>query len=61
MSKLPTSAKDTDGLSIGFDRQQNRRQQELTKNINQKGKYDIRIYFLKKIGFAEHQKKLHKD
>ena len=32
MYKLITSAKDSDDLSIGFDRNRDRRKQELTKN-----------------------------
>ena len=34
MYKLTTSANDTDGLSIGFDGDRNRRRNELTNNEN---------------------------
>ena len=53
---LITGARDTDNLSIGFDRDRGRRQQELTKK-NQKGKCHVRITLKDKFGFAEHQKK----
>ena len=57
MYKLITSAKDTDGLSIGFDRGRNKRQRELTNNKTIKGKYHIRVYLKDILGFAEHQVK----
>ena len=44
MYKLLTSSKGSDDLSIGFDRDCNRRQRELTNNKTQKGKYHVRIY-----------------
>ena len=44
MYKLLTSASDTNDLSIGFDRDRNRRQRELTNNKNQKGEYHIVIF-----------------
>ena len=53
--KLLTSSKGSDDLSIGFDRDRNRRQRELTNNKTQKGKYHLRIY-LKDV-FAEYQEK----
>ena len=43
MSKLITSARNTDDLSIGFDRSRDRRQRELTNNKIQRGKFHIRI------------------
>ena len=57
MYKLLTSSKGSDDLSIGFDRDRNRRQRELTDNKTQKGKYHIRIYLKEVFGFAEYQNK----
>ena len=57
MYKLLTSSKGSDDLSIGFDRDRNRRQRELTNNKTQKGKYHIRIYLKDIFGFAEYQDK----
>ena len=57
MYKLLTSSKGSDDLSIGFDRDRNRRQRELTNNKTQKGKYHIRIYLKDVFGFAEYQNK----
>ena len=57
MYKLLTSSKGSDYLSIGFDRDRNRRQRELTNNKTQKGKYHIRIYLKDVFGFAEYQDK----
>ena len=57
MYKLLTSSKGSDDLSIGFDRDRNRRQRELTINKTQKGKYHIRIYLKDVFGFAEYQDK----
>ena len=55
--KLLTSSKGSDDLSIGFDRDRNRRQRELTNNKTQKGKYHVRIYLKDVFGFAEYQEK----
>ena len=55
--KLITSAKDTDDLSIGFDRDRGRRQRESMKNKNQKGKFHLKILLRDLFAFAEHQKK----
>ena len=55
MYKLLTSSKGSDDLSIGFDRDRNRRQRVLTINKTQKGKYHIRIYLKDVFGFAEYQ------
>ena len=52
-----TSSKDSDDLSIGFDRSRDKRKRELTNNKNIKGKYHIRIYLKDMFGFAEHQEK----
>ena len=57
MYKLLTSSKGSDDLSIGFDRDHNRRQRELTNNKTQKGKYHVRIYLKDVFGFAEYQEK----
>ena len=57
MYKFVTSSKGSDDLSIGFDRDRNRRQRELTNNKSQKGKYHVRIYFKDVFGFAEYQEK----
>ena len=58
MYKLITSAKDFDDLSIGFDRDRNRRQRKLTNNKNVKGKYHLRIMLKDIFGFAEHHEKV---
>ena len=57
MYKLLTSSKDGDDLSIGFDRNRERRKNELTNNKTIKGKYHIRIYLKDIFGYAEHQEK----
>ena len=57
MYKLLTSSKDSDDLSIGFDRNRGRRKNELTNNKNIKGKYHIRIYLKDIFGYAENQEK----
>ena len=57
MYKLLTSNRDSDDLSIGFDRNRGRRKNELPNNKNIKGKYHIRIYLKDIFGFAEHQEK----
>ena len=61
MYKLLTSSRGSDDFSIGFDRDRNRRQRELTNIKSQKGKYHVRIYLKDVFGFAEYQKKLHMD
>ena len=55
--KLLTSSGGSDDLSIGFDRDRNRRQCELTNNETQKGKFHVRIYLKDVFGFAEYQEK----
>ena len=57
MYNLLTSSKDSDDLSIGFDRNRGRRKNELSNNKNIKGKYHIRIYLKHIFGFAEYQEK----
>ena len=56
MYELITSARDTDDLSIGFDRDC-ARARELTNNINQEGKYHVRVMHRDIFGFVEHQEK----
>ena len=55
--KLITSARNTDALSIGFDRDRERRKRELANNKNKKGKYHVTILLKEIFGFAEHQEK----
>ena len=57
MYKLLTSCKDGDDLSIGFDRNRDKRKRALTNNKNIKGRCHIRIYLKDIFGFAEHQEK----
>ena len=44
-------------MSIGFDRNRDKRKRELTDNKNIKGKYHLRIYLKDIFGFAEYQEK----
>ena len=55
--KLLTSYKNSDDLFIGFDRDRNERQQELTNNKNIKGKFHVRVMLKDIFGFAEYQEK----
>ena len=55
MYKLLSSSRDSDDLSIGFDRSRDRRKQELPNNKTQKGKFHLRIYLKNIFGFAEFQ------
>ena len=57
MYKLIASSKNSDDLSIGFDRSRARRQDEMTDNKNLKGKFHLRIMLRDVFGFAEHQEK----
>ena len=57
MYKLITSARDSDDLSIGFHRDRNRRQRELTNNKNIKGKFQLKIMLRDNFGFVQHQQK----
>ena len=52
--KIITSSKDSNDLSIGFDRSRNRRKDELAQTKNVKGKYHLRIKLKDVFGFAEH-------
>ena len=55
--KIVMSSKDSDDLSIGFDRNRGRRKNELSNNKNIKGKYHTTIYLKDILGYAEHQEK----
>ena len=55
MYKLLSSSKESDDLSIGFDRSRDRRKRELSNNKNIKGKYQLRIFLRDVLGFCEHQ------
>ena len=55
--KIVTSSKDSDDLSIGFDRNRGRRKNELSTNKNIKGKYHTRIYLKDVLGYAQDQEK----
>ena len=55
MYKLLSSSIGSDDLSIGFDRDRNRRKRELTINKNIKGKFHLRIYLRDIFGFVEYQ------
>ena len=57
MYKPTTSARNTDDLSTGFDRDRDRRKRKLTKNKNTKGKYHVTIMLKDIFGFAEPQEK----
>ena len=55
MYKLITSSKNSDDLSIGFDRSSATRRAEMTNNKSVKGKHHLRIMLKDVFGFAEHQ------
>ena len=55
--KRKPSAKDTDHLSIEFDRIRDSRRLELTNTKNIKGKSHVRIFLKDIFGFAAHQEK----
>ena len=57
MYKQIPSTKDSDDLSIGFDRSRNRRRDELTNNKNVKGENHLRILLKNVFGFAECREK----
>ena len=54
MYKLITRARNTDDLSVGFDRNRGRRQRELTNNKNTKTRYYVTILLKDFFGFAQH-------
>ena len=55
--KLLTSGRGSDDLSTGFDRDRDRRQQELVDNKNIKGKHHLRFMLKDVFGLAEYQEK----
>ena len=55
--KLITSSKNSDDLSIRFDRSRNRRRDELAQNKNVKVRYHLRIMLQGVFAFADCQKK----
>ena len=55
MYKLLSSIRDSDDLSIGFNRNRDRRKQELLNKKTQKGKFHLGIYLKDVFGFAEYQ------
>ena len=55
--KLITGAQDTDDLSIGFDHDRERKQEQLALNKNINGKYHVRIILKIIFGFAQHKEK----
>ena len=55
MHKLLSSSRDSDDLSIGFDRSKDKRKQEFLNNKTQKRKFHLRIYLKDVFGFAEYQ------
>ena len=59
MYKLMTSIKDSDHLSIGFDRNRGRRKNELSNNKSIKGKYHIRNYLKTFLDLPNTRKKEH--
>ena len=56
--KLITSARNTDGLSFGFDLDRDRRKRELTNNKNIKGKYHVTIMLKGFLVFPNTKKKV---
>ena len=57
MYKLITSARNTDDLSIGFDRDRGRTQREITINKIMKGKYHVTIMLKDTFGYVQHEEK----
>ena len=57
MYKLTTSSKNSDDLSIGFDRSSARRRAEITNYKNVNGKFHVRDMPMDVFGFAKHQEK----
>ena len=55
--KLVTSSKDSDDLSIGFNRNRGKRKDDLSNNKTIKGRYHTRNYLRDILGFSEHQEK----
>ena len=57
MYKLLPSSRSGDDLSMGFDRDRNRRQRETTNNISQKRRYHVKVLLRDIFGFIEHQER----
>ena len=57
MYKLLSSGTDSDDVSIGFHRNNEARERELTNNKTTTGNYHVRVYLKDFFGFAEHQDK----
>ena len=57
MYKLVKSSKNSDDLSIGFDRSRGRRRDESTNNKNVKDKYHLKIMLKNVFGVVERQEK----
>ena len=57
MYKLITRTEDSIDLSIGFDRDRERRRDKLADNRKIEGNYHVRIMLKDSLGFAEHQEK----
>ena len=57
MYKPTTSSGENGGLSIGFDRDRDRRQRELTNNKNLKWNIHVRIMLKDVFVSAEHQRR----
>ena len=57
MYKQIGSVKDSDYLSIGFDRSRQKRPDELASNKIIKGKYHLRIVLKVVLGFVEYEQK----
>ena len=57
MYKPNINSRESGDSYIGFDRDFNRRQSQLTKNINQKSKFLLRILLMDVFGFVQHQLK----
>ena len=57
MNKPKTSSRASDDLSIGFDGDRGKRQQESIDNKNTKGNFYLGIMLEDVFGFAEHQEK----
>ena len=53
MYKILSSSKESDDLSLGFDRSRDRRKRDLTNNKNIKSKYHLRIYLRDIFGFKQ--------
>ena len=57
MYNLKTSARESEDLSIGFDRSRDKRKHELTNNKTIKGEYHVSIYLRDVFRFAQWQEK----